>query len=87
MLRPSLYTEETVREYVSKGCWEAKTSRYLCQQNTEERAGNEAVVDSRTRLSWGEVEEYTDRLVLSFLVVSFINTLSIGASYPQSPSP
>jgi len=66
-MKPTLYTEAMLQEYVSNGCWEAETLRYLCQRNTKERAGKEAVVDSKTRLSWDEVEEYSDDIALSFL--------------------
>lgn len=66
MGKATRYTQEMIKEYVGKGFWEDKTLSYYWDRNAEICPDKEAIVDSKTRLTWTQAKTYIDRLGLGF---------------------
>jgi len=57
------YTEQLVNEYVGKGFWDPTLlSADLCDQCARDYPDKEAVVDTQTRLTWGEVGRHINTI-------------------------
>ncbi len=67
MAKPTLYTPELIREYTRAGFWDNTSMSDLWEQNAKECPGQEAIADSRTRLTWAEANRWIDRLALGLL--------------------
>lgn len=67
MAKPTRYTAELIAEYAKKGYWKAKTLSEWWDFNAERYPQKEAIVDSRTRLTWSEAKRWIDRMALGFL--------------------
>ncbi len=66
-MKPTRYTPELIDEYRRKGYWETTTFYEIWDRNAEQYPGKEAVVDSRTRLTWAEAKLYIDRIALGLM--------------------
>lgn len=62
MIKPVRYTEDMVKEYLSKGYWQPYMGYDYCKRNAELYPHKEALVDFKTRLTWHEVKELVDRI-------------------------
>ncbi len=71
MAKPTVYTQEMVDEFFREGYWESTTWAEVWDRNAKEYPDKEALVDSRTRLTWAQAKQYTDRLALGFLELGF----------------
>ena len=60
-------SQELIDEYVSKGYWSSITFVDIFERNAGEYPDREAVVDPKTRLTWSQVKQFSDRLALNFL--------------------
>ncbi|MFQ5827118.1 MAG: AMP-binding protein, partial [Dehalococcoidia bacterium] len=67
MAKPTRYTPQLIEEYTKRGYWEDTTFSKICDQNARDYPSKEALVDSRTRLTWAQVKQQMDRLALGFL--------------------
>ena len=67
MAKPTRYTPELVAEYTEKGYWEPTILSEVWERNAEDYPQREAIVDSKTRLTWGEARRWIDRIALGFL--------------------
>ncbi len=57
------YTEELINDYVEQGFWHPTLlTADLCDRCARELSGKEAVVDIKTRLTWGEVNQKIGQL-------------------------
>ena len=56
----TLYSQEIIEEYSSKGYWDATTFAQLWDRNAQEYPHKDAVVDPRTRITWAQAKEWTD---------------------------
>jgi len=65
------YPIEIIDEYVKKGYWNSVITADLCDENALKYPDDEALVDSRKRLTWRQVKEKTDTLALSLLDIGF----------------
>jgi non-ribosomal peptide synthetase component E (peptide arylation enzyme) len=54
-------------KYRKQGYWSDVTTSDLWERNARDYPDKEALVDSRTRLTWREANEWIDRLALGFL--------------------
>lgn len=67
MARPSRHSEEMIRENVARGYWSDVAIADFWDRNALERGDEEAIVDSKTRLTWGQAKRWIDRLALSLM--------------------
>lgn len=67
MARPSRFTQEMFDRYTREGYWTTMTISDYWEQNARLYPDKEALVDSRTRLTWSQAKLWIDRLALAFL--------------------
>lgn len=67
MARPTIYTQEMIEKYTRAGYWTSVTLPDLWEKNAREYPGNEAIVDSRFRLTWSQASSWIDRLAMGLL--------------------
>jgi non-ribosomal peptide synthetase component E (peptide arylation enzyme) len=65
--KTSIHTPELISEYWQAGYWQDVTTVDLCERNSREYADTVALIDSRSRLTWFQVEQYSDRIALALL--------------------
>jgi non-ribosomal peptide synthetase component E (peptide arylation enzyme) len=70
-MKPTLYSNELVSEYLSNGCWENRTLRDLCHDNSVSYPDKTALVDFKRRITWGEVDNYSERLARGLTELGF----------------
>lgn len=66
-MKPVRYTDELVAEYMEKGYWDTTTFAEIWDRNAEQYPQKEAIVDSKTRLTWSEAKQQIDRLALGLM--------------------
>ena len=84
MSRPTRYTQEMMDEYLSKGYWEQTTWPEVWDRNARDYPGREAIVDSRTRLTWAQAKKLIDRLALGLLRLGFKRDDLLALQLPNS---
>jgi non-ribosomal peptide synthetase component E (peptide arylation enzyme) len=84
LAKPTRYTPEMFKEYRKKGYWESATLSDFWNRNGKEYPDREAVVDSRTRLTWGQANQWIDRLALGFLELGLTRDELIVVQLPNS---
>ncbi len=67
MGRPSIYTQEEMDKFIAHGYWDRANSLDIWERNAEKYPDDEAVVDSKSRLSWSQVKRLSDRIAISFI--------------------
>lgn len=67
MAKATRYTAQLIAEYTQKGYWESRSLSEWWDFNAIRYPQKEAVVDSKTRLTWEEAKRWIDRIALSFL--------------------
>jgi non-ribosomal peptide synthetase component E (peptide arylation enzyme) len=66
-MKPVRYTDELVAEYTEKGYWDTATFAEIWERNAKQYPQKEAIVDSRTRLTWAEAKQQMDRIALGLM--------------------
>ena len=64
---PERYTPELIEEYTSKGYWRPITFSHFWERNAILFPDKEALVDSRTRLTWAQSMQLIDRIALGLV--------------------
>ncbi|UCG65252.1 MAG: AMP-binding protein [Deltaproteobacteria bacterium] len=67
MSRATRYTPEMIEEYTKNGYWDTTTLCDFWEKNAKEYPDREAIVDSKTRLTWSQAKQWIDRLALGFV--------------------
>src|SRR3990172_876328 len=67
MAIPSRFTPEMHQDYQDRGYWGKTTFADVWDENARLYPDREAVVDSKTRLTWSQAKVWIDRLALGFL--------------------
>ncbi len=67
MAKVSRYTKEMVDEYVKRGYWTSELTVDFWDRNAEQYPDEEALVDSRVRLTWLQAKQQIHRIALSLL--------------------
>ena len=67
MVRPSIYTQKEIDKFIADGYWDRANSLDVWERNANKYPDDEAVVDSKSRLTWSEVKRRSDRIAISFL--------------------
>ncbi len=60
-------SQELIDDYMAKGYWNETTMVDIFEKNALEYPEKEAVVDSKTRLTWSQVKQRSDRIALRLL--------------------
>ena len=71
MAKPTRFTQEMMDEYLTKGLWLKESIADLWDQNARLIPQKEALVDSKSRLTWLQVKELSDRIALGFLRMGY----------------
>jgi non-ribosomal peptide synthetase component E (peptide arylation enzyme) len=71
MAKATRYTQDMVNEYVSKGYWTGETTAELWDRNAKLFGSEEALVDSRKRLTWLQIKQRSDRMAMNLLDMGF----------------
>ncbi len=67
MVKITGVAEDSVRRHVAQGYWEPLLTADYWDRNAEQYPDSEAVIDVRSRLSWAQIKQFSDRLALFFL--------------------
>ncbi len=70
-MKPTLYSDGLVSEYLSDGCWENRTLCDLCHENSLSYPDKTALVDLKRRLTWSEVDDCSERLAHGLAELGF----------------
>ncbi|MBI4589871.1 MAG: AMP-binding protein [Candidatus Rokubacteria bacterium] len=65
------YPPELVDEYTARGYWTNVTTKDLLERNATDRPEEEALVDRRVRVRWGQVNLAAERVALKLLESGF----------------
>lgn len=67
MVKATLYTQEIIDEYMRKKLWELTLPCDLCDRDAKDYPNDEAVVDAKSRLTWAQLKQQSDRIALGLL--------------------
>lgn len=84
MAKPVRYTREMYEEYRKKGYWDSTTPSDIWIRNAELYPEEEAIADSRLRLTWKEANLWIDRVALGFLELGIKKDQMIVLQLPNS---
>jgi non-ribosomal peptide synthetase component E (peptide arylation enzyme) len=71
MAKPTRFTQEMMDEYLYKGLWLKESIADLWDQNARLIPEKEALIDSRRRMTWLQVKDFSDRIGLGFLRLGY----------------
>ena len=83
MAKPTRYTEELIAEYIKRGYWTAETLGDIWDQNAREYPDKEALVDSKTRLTWAQAKQWIDRMALHLVELGIKRDEVIALQLPN----
>ncbi len=79
------YTQEMIDDYVKRGFWHpTMLISDLLDQSVKEYPDDEAVIDSRTRLTWREVGQQVNRLARGLIDAGFKRDDVLATQLPNS---
>lgn len=84
MAKPNRFDLELEREYLEKGYWASTTLSDFWDENAEKYPHDEAIVDSRTRLTWSQAKSWIDRLAMGILELGFKKDDMLVLQLPNS---
>jgi non-ribosomal peptide synthetase component E (peptide arylation enzyme) len=67
VVNSSLYTPDVIRNYLDEKIWDLSSLKTICEKNSLLFPDKEAVVDSKSRLTWVDVKQQSDQLALGLL--------------------
>ncbi len=67
MTKQTRHTPELIAEYIEKGYWERVSLSNVWDRNAKDFPQREAIVDSKTRVTWAKAKQWIDRIALGFL--------------------
>ena len=71
MAKGTRYTEEMVREYLEKGFWTRELTVDFWDRNALRYPTQEALVDSKTRVTWLQAKRQIDRIAFGLIDLGF----------------
>jgi len=79
------YTEKLINDYIKKGYWHpTMLISDLVDQSARDYPDDEAVIDSKTRLTWKEVSQQVDRLARGLIDAGFKRDDVVATQLPNS---
>ena len=85
MAKLHFYTKEMAElceSYIKKGYWQNKSFVDNWEQNAKLYPDKEALVDSKTRLTWSKVKQLVDRVAFGFLKLGLKRDESVAVLLP-----
>jgi len=83
-VKPTRYTPEMIDERIERGIWQTTTLSDFWDRNAKNYPHKEAIVDSKTRLTWAQAKQWIDRIALGFLELGIKKDESIVIQVPNS---
>ncbi len=83
MATPTRYTQPVLQEYLAKGYWSDTSLSELWDRNAAAVGDAEAIVDSRTRLTWTGAKQWIDRLASNFIQLGLERDEMVVAQLPN----
>jgi non-ribosomal peptide synthetase component E (peptide arylation enzyme) len=77
------YTDDLVAEYMRGGYWTSETLPDIWDQNAREYPDKEALVDSKTRLTWAQAKQWIDRMALHLVKLGIEKDEVIALQLPN----
>ena len=71
MAKPTRFTQDMIDECFAKGYWTGETTAEIWDKNAQLYPDQEALVDSRSRLTWSQVKQQSDRIALGLLELGY----------------
>ncbi len=84
MAKPSRYTQEMMDGYIKTSQWTLTSWPDVWEKNANDFPNSEAIVDSRTRITWSQANQWINRLALGFLELGFKKDDVIVVQLPNS---
>lgn len=84
MAKPTRYTQDMIDAYIARGDWDKSSVTDLLKRNAEVYPDKEAVVDSKRRLTWSELDRVTDRVAFGLIERGMERDRFILAQFPSS---
>lgn len=82
MAKATRYTPRLIEKYCREGLWTTETLSDIWDRNAEIYPEEEALVDSRNRLTWAEVKRWTDRVALGLRAMGFVKDDAVVVQLP-----
>lgn len=86
MTKPTRFNQEMMDDYLARGYWDKVSLTDILRRNAELYSCKEAIVDSRRRMTWAELDETTDRVAVGLLKSGIKRDQAIVAQIPSSTS-
>ena len=84
MAKPTRVTQDMIEEYRRRGIWDDVPISDILKGNAERFPDKEAVVDSKTRLTWAELNNMADRIAIGLMERGMKRDQAIVAQLPGS---
>ncbi|MBW1996489.1 MAG: acyl--CoA ligase [Deltaproteobacteria bacterium] len=84
MAKPTRLTQEMIAEYVANGLWSEDSIDQILRRNAQEYPDREAIVDSKRRLTWSELDHVVDRVALGLIGRDIERDQALIAQIPSS---
>jgi non-ribosomal peptide synthetase component E (peptide arylation enzyme) len=81
--KPTRYTPELIAEYTNNGYWTGENLPDVWDQNAREHPDKEAIVDSKTRLTWAQAKQWIDRFTLHLIKLGIKKDEVIAIQLPN----
>jgi len=83
-LKPIRYKEEMINEFLKDGYWTKELFYDFWEKNARERGDQEALVDSKYRLTWAEAKKYVDAMAISWVEMGIPKSARVIIQSPNS---
>jgi len=84
MAKPTRLTQDMIKEYLRRGIWDDVSISDILKGNAERFPDKEAVVDSKTRLTWSELNNLADRVAIGLMEMGMKRDQAIVAQLPST---
>jgi len=82
MAEATIRKKKELQEFIDKGLWEDLIWAELWDRNARDYPDKEAIVDSKTRLTWSQAKQAIDRLALGFIELGYKKDDAIVVELP-----
>ncbi len=83
MAEASVRKKKELQEFIDKGLWEDLAWADLWDRNAKQYPDREALVDRKSRLTWGQAKQAIDRLALGFMDLGYKKDDAIVVELPS----
>ncbi len=83
-MKPIRYTESMIKEFLDEGHWTRELFYDFWDRNAQEYGDQEALVDSKHRLTWAEAKKLVDAIAISWVEMGIEKDARIIIQSPNS---